>query len=146
MNDKYQLLRQNPNHCKRLFGIDFDVFESILGKVQSYYQAYWQENPLSRRGLEATISLENQLLLSLEYLRQYPTFLSLGFSYGISESYANKIYHKIRPVLAELIGLKNPQKLKFKNLHNVLVDVTVQPIEGPQANQELHYNRYKKNT
>jgi len=145
MNDKYKLLAENPKNCKRLFGIEFDLFENLLKKVQKHFEDYLQNNPLSKRGLEAEISLENQLLLTLEYLRQYSTFLSLGFSYGISESYANKIYHKIRPVLAEIIGLKNPQKLKFKNLKNVIVDVSVQPIERPEEKQEIYYNRYKKN-
>jgi len=82
----------------------------------------------------------------LEYLRQYPTFLSLAFSYGISESYANKIYHKIRTILAEEIGLKNPEKLRFKHVKNIIIDVTVQPIERPEKNQALYYNGAKKNT
>ena len=103
------------------------------------------ENPLSNRGLEGEFSLANQVLLTFEYLRQYPTFLSLGFSYGISESYANKIFHKIRPILADVVGLKNPDKLKYKDIKTVIVDVTVQPIERPQKSQELYYNGSKKN-
>ena len=59
---------------------------------------------------------------------------------------ANKNYHKIRPILAEVVGLKNPKKLKFKDLKNVIIDVTVQPIERPQLNQEIYYNGSKKNT
>lgn len=145
MNDKYKFLQENPKNCKRLFRIEFDVFKTILEKVQNHFEDYLQNNPLSKRGLSAEISLENQLLLTLEYLRQYGTFLSLGVSYGISESYANKIYHKIRPILSEILSLKNPQKLQFKNLKNVIVDVTVQPIERPEKNQEIYYNRYKKN-
>lgn len=73
------------------------------------------DNPLSNRGLEGEFSLPNQLLLTFEYLRQYPAFLSLGFSYGISESYANKIFHKISPILADIVGLKKNDKLKYKN-------------------------------
>ena len=105
---------------------------------------YLLENPLSNRGLEGEFSLPNQLSLTFEYLRQYPTFLSLGFSYGISESYANKIFHKVRPILADVVGLKNPDKLKYKNLQKVIVDVTAQPVERPQKNQELQYNGSKK--
>jgi hypothetical protein len=70
--------------------------------------------------------------------------LSLGFSYGISESYANKIFHKIRPILADIIGLKNPDKLKYKDVQKIIIDVTVQPVERPQKNQELQYNGSKK--
>jgi hypothetical protein len=145
MNDKHTLLMENPQYCKRLFGVKYETFEYILKKVQERIKTYLAENPLSNRGVSADFSIENQVLLTLEYLRQYPTFLSLGFSYGISESYANKIYHKIRPILAETVGLKNPEKLKFKHVQTVIVDVTVQPIERPKVHQEKYYNRYKKN-
>lgn len=144
MSDKYELLRQNPQYCTRLFGIKFEQFETILGKVQQKEDQYLLDNPLSNRGLEGDFSLANQLLLTFEYLRQYPTFLSLGFSYGISESYANKIFHKIRPILADVAGLKNPEKLKYKDVQKIIVDVTVQPVERPQKNQELQYNGSKK--
>lgn len=144
MSDKYELLRQNPQYCTRLFGIKFEQFENILGKVQQKEDEYLLKNPLSNRGIEGEFSLANQLLLTFEYLRQYPTFLSLGFSYGISESYANKIFHKIRPILAAVVGLKNPDKLKYKDVKKVIVDVTVQPVERPQKNQELQYNGSKK--
>ena len=80
MNDKYKLLQENPQYCQRLFGIKFELFETILGKVQEQNIVYLQKNPLSNRGLDGDFSIANQLLLTLEYLRQYPTFLSLGFS------------------------------------------------------------------
>jgi len=145
MSDKYKLLQDNPQYCKRLFGIKFELFEIILGKVQQEKNDYLLKNPISNRGLEAELSLENQILLTFEYLRQYSTFLSLGFSYGISESYANKIFHKIRPILAKIVGLSNPAKLKYKDIQTVIIDVTVQPIERPQQNQQLYYNGSKKN-
>jgi Helix-turn-helix of DDE superfamily endonuclease len=144
MSDKYKLLQDNPKYCTRLFGIKFELFETILGKVQQKENEYLLANPLSNRGVEGEFSLPNQLLLTFEYLRQYPTFLSLGFSYGISESYANKIFHKIRPILADVVGLKNANKLKYKDIKNIIVDVTVQPIERPQKSQELYYNGSKK--
>jgi hypothetical protein len=144
MNDKYALMVENPKYCQRLFGVKYDIFEYILKNVQKSIDTYLAENPLSNRGITSDFSIENQVLLTLEYLRQYPTFLSLGFSYGISESYANKIYHKIRPILAETVGLKNPDKLKFKHIQKVIIDVTVQPIERPKIEQNKYYNGSKK--
>lgn len=144
MNDKYKLLQDNPQICKRLFGIKYELLETLLVKVQNQNDTFLLENPTSNRGLDGEFSISNQLLLTLEYLRQYPTFLSLGFSYGISESYANKIFHKIRPILAEIIGLKNPKKLKYKDITTVIIDVTVQPIQRPKIHQEKYYNGSKK--
>jgi len=146
MNDKYKILQGNHKTCKRMFGIKFGKFVYVLEKVQAYFEERLREKPISNRGLKSKMGLENQLLLALEYLRQYPTFLALGSSYGISEGYANKVYHKIRPALAEVIGLKNPEKLKYKDVKNLIIDVTVQPIERPEENQKIYYNRYKKNT
>ena len=146
MNDKYKLLQANPTICKRLFGVDFVQLQQVLVKMQNRIDQYLQENPLSKRGIEAELSVANQLLLTFEYLRQYPTFLSLGFSYGISESHCHKIFHKMRPILADVIGLKNPEKLKYTHVKTVVVDVTVQPIERPKKNQEVYYNGSKKNT
>ncbi len=114
-------------------------------KVQNHKDTFLLKNPTSNRGLDGEFSISNQLLLTLEYLRQSPTFLSLGFSYRISESYTHKIFHKMRPILAEIIGLKNPEKLKYKDVKTVIIDVTVQPIQRPKIHQEKHYNGSKKN-
>ena len=72
MNDKYKLLQANPSVCKRLFGIDFVLLEQVLKKVQARIDQHLQENPLSKRGIDAELSVANQLLLTFEYLRQFP--------------------------------------------------------------------------
>ena len=140
MNDKYKLLQTKSQVCKRLFGIDFVQWEDVPAKVQNRIAQYLAENSLSKRGINAELSIPNQLLLTFEYLRQYPTFLSLGFSYGISESYC----HKMRAVLAEVAGLKNPEQLTYREVKTVIIDVTVQPSERPQKDQQLYYNGSKK--
>lgn len=134
--DKYALLKQNPKICRRVFGLDWVLLEIILRKVQEHFQQIKSQKPLSNRGLKAELSFENQFLLAMEYLKSYSTFQVLGFSYGVSESYACKIYHKFRPVLAQVVGLKNPDKLTYKKVKNIIVDVAAQPIERPVEEQE----------
>jgi hypothetical protein len=41
-------------------------------------------------GRRKKLSLEDQLLITLEYLREYRTYFHIGTSYGISESSAYK--------------------------------------------------------
>ena len=142
--DKYALLKQNPKICRRVFGLDWVLLEAILDKVQNSFQQIKSQRPISNRGLKSELSFENQFLLSMEYLKSYSTFQVLGFSYGISESYACKIYHKFRPVLAQVVGLKNPDKLTYKKVKNIIVDVAAQPIERPVKEQEKAYNGQKK--
>lgn len=67
MNDKYKLLQANPHVCKRLFGVEFVQVEQVLAKVQRHIAHYLQENPLSKRGIDAEFSVANQLLLTFEY-------------------------------------------------------------------------------
>jgi len=142
--DKYALLRQNPKICRRVFGLDWVLLETILKKVQKHFQEVKAQSPLSNRGLKPELSFENQFLLSMEYLKSYSTFQVLGFSYGVSESYACKIYHKFRPVLALIVGLKNPDKLTYKKVKNIIIDVAAQPIERPIKEQKKAYNGQKK--
>lgn len=142
--DKYALLEQNPSRCKRILGIEFVLLEKLLKKVQEHFDQARQQNLLSNRGLKAELSFGNQFLLTMEYLKNYTTFEVLGFSYGISESYACRIYHKFRPVLAKVAGLKNPDKLTYKKVKNIIIDVAAQPIERPEKEQEKAYNGQKK--
>lgn len=98
----------------KVFGLDFDTLQIVLQKVQLLYQEKLELNPISKRGLEATFTFENQFLLTMEYLRSYPTFDVLAFSYGISKSYAFVCYRKISGLLLEVLALKNPKKISFK--------------------------------
>lgn len=114
MTDKYALLKNRPCVCLRVYAIQFEELEALLRKVQIAYLKKLEKNPISKRGQKAEFSFENQFLLTLEYLRSYQTFEALAFSYGISESYANKCFHKLLGLLAEENGLKNPEKYLSK--------------------------------
>lgn len=145
MIDRYAYLEKSPKISERVFGLKFALLKELLEKVQFAYEENLEKNPLSKRGLEADFSLSNQFLLTLEYLKTYQTFQVLAFSYGISESYANKCYHKILKLLNEVIGLKN-QKITYQKVKKAIIDVSCQPIERPVQKQEEYYNSYKKTT
>ena len=124
MFDKYGFLEKYPSRCQRVFGVKFKDFQTLLGKVQFSQDQYLAQNPLANRGLDAEFSLANQLLLTLEYLKSAPTFEVLGFSYGISESYAYKCYHSLLPLLAQAIGTVNPQQLRYKDVQKIVVELS----------------------
>ena len=143
---KYEMLQQNPSASKRLFGLEMEQIDILLQKVQDHMDARKQQNPLSNRGVKSAVPLGEQLLPALEYLKSYPTFVVPGFSYGVSESWACKIYHRLRPVLFEVVGLKNPGRLRYEKVRKVIIDVAVHPIERPVQEQEQYYDGHKKNT
>lgn len=142
--DRYSILEKNPKISEKVFGIPFDTLKFLFEKVKILHLNELENNPISKRGLKPKFTLENQFLLTIEYLKNYPTFEVLGFSYGISDSYAVKCFHKILPLLSEAIGLKNPDKISFKKVRKAIIDVSCQPIERPTKDQQESYNAYKK--
>lgn len=53
----------------------------------------------ARGGRPNKLSIEDTLLMTLEYLREYRTYFHIGNTYGISESYAYKLIKWIEDVL-----------------------------------------------
>ena len=98
---------------------------------------------MKKRGLKSTISIADQLLLTLTYLRHYPTFAKLGKEFSISESYANKIYHRMLDILVRVLPMNSKKELLRSDLDSVVIDVTEQPIERPKQ-QQCHYYSGKK--
>ena len=102
-------------------------------------------------GRNPKLSIENQLLLTLEYWRQYVTFAELGFNYGVSESVAHDIVTWVENVLIQSGKFALPGKKAFlddRSLEVVLLDVTENPIERPKKNENATYTgqQRRKNT
>ena len=77
-------------------------------------------------------------------MRHYPTFDQLGDLFGISESYACKVYHRYRDILLKVRRLPSWKRLLEPDLDAVLIDVTEQPIERPTSHQRQFYSGKKK--
>ena len=72
--------------------------------MRKYIEVKKEKHSLKRRGRKSKkFSLEDKLLLTFYYLRHYSTFIKLGIEFGISESYANKIYHQIMKILVRIL-------------------------------------------
>ena len=92
-----------------------------------------------RRGRNAKLSMEDLLLATLEYLREYRTYAHIAASYGIAES---NIYRGIKWVEDTLIrdgrfslpGRKALLK-SDRDYEVILLDATESPIERPQKNK-----------
>ena len=139
---KYQ--QPSRDNFVRTVGLSLEQFQSLVELIQVYIQAQKQSCPLTRSGLKSKLSLENQLLLTLLYLRDYPTFIKLGLPFGLSESYTHKIYHKISTILVKILHVNNRQALFEVNLETLVVDVTEQPLERPQTGHKSYLSGKKK--
>jgi len=101
--------------------------------VEILQSAYAEKH--RRRGRTPKLSIEDQLLTTLEYLREYRTYAHIAASYGIAES---NIYRGIKRVENTLIrdgtfslpGRKAPLRSEME-YEVILVDATESPLERP---------------
>lgn len=117
---------------KRFYGVKKETFEimcEVAGKVSA------QET----RGRNSEISIEDQVLLTLSYWREYRTMFHLGQDYGIHESNVSRIIKKIEDILIRSRKFSLPGKrrlLEENGLNYTIVDVTEMVIERPKKNNE----------
>ena len=136
-------------HCvgkkfRRKVGIRRRTFRQIYKCVRAYLEQERTRQPLTRRGKKSTaLSLVEKLLLTFIYMRQYPTFDELGAMFGISESYANKLYHRSLDILVQALRLPGKNALLDEDIQAILLDVTEQPIERPTRKQRQFYSGKK---
>ena len=138
--EKYKLKR--PAEFTRLVGVNYATFQIILKKLEDEITRFKQQKPMRGRGLKGSLTIADQLLLTLTYLRHYHTFLQLGEMFSISESYAHKRYSFISKRLMKALDLPNDQDLTAKNL-KLLADLTEQAIERPLKKQQSYYSGKK---
>jgi hypothetical protein len=114
-------------------------------KILSIAYAFKHE----KGGRPPKLSIENQLMLALEYWRQYITFAELGFNYGVAESTAHGITVWIEEVLIKSGKFSLPGKkalLDDRSLEIVLLDVMEIPIERPKKNRTNTTPEKRKST
>ena len=83
------------------------------------------------------------MLLTLYYIRYYPTFINLAAIFDISESYCHKIYTRTARILVKVEKLPNRKVLLEDPAAIVAIDVSEQPIERPVKDQKTYYSGKK---
>ena len=120
---------------RRITGVKRTTFQEMVEILRKAY-----EGKHRRRGRTPKLSIEELLLATLEYLREYRTYAHIAASYGIAES---NIYRGIKWVEDTLIrdgtfslpGRKAPLKSDME-YEVILVDATESPIERPQKSRD----------
>jgi len=142
-----QLPTHKPEEFLRIVGLSQEDFQHLHGKLAAYLDEQKVINPLSRRGRkDSKLALEDRLLLTLYYLRHYPTLINLAAVFGISESYCHKVYARTARLLAKVEKLPNRKARLEDPAATLAIDVSEQPIERPVKNQESVLLRKKNAT
>lgn len=101
-------------------------------------------------GRPSKLSWEDQLLMTLEYWREYRTYFHIGQSWGVNESTAYRIIRKIEDTLVNSRAFTLPGKKKLIKSdcqpEAVVVDVTETPIERKKKQRQFYSGKKKRHT
>jgi Helix-turn-helix of DDE superfamily endonuclease len=125
-----QISKLSKTQFRRYTGVTLYVFELMVLVVQKY-----EHQVKIKTGRPNNLSIEDQVLMLLEYYRENRTFFHLGMSYGVSESNAQRNIVKIENILFQsgyfrLLGKK--ALLSDEHIKTILVDATETPAQRPK--------------
>lgn len=105
-NYTWNYLQNNPQQTQRLLGLNYDQLKELIDylKLLESREKETQEKNKVRinkpgGGREDKISQEEQIILTLIYLRHHLNFQLLGLMFKVSESTANNFFRKWQKLL-----------------------------------------------
>lgn len=115
-----------------------EVYETSLTKIKKV------------RGRPSVLTPADQLLMMLEYNREYRTYFHIAQSYGLSESNAYRCIKRAEEILIRSGSFSLPGR---KALHSsdigyelLIVDATESKIERPKKNNDPTIHPKRNNT
>jgi len=129
---KYEDIKElEGEKFRRLTGVKKATFYRMVSILQEA-----EVKKKARGGRKNKLSIENQLLMALEYIREYRTYFHVSQSYGVSESSTYKTIRWIEDVLIKHPDFALPgRKALLKSdmeYEVVLIDATETPCEHPK--------------
>ena len=129
-----EVAKLSKTNFKRIVGVKRQTFDLML-KILSFAYAIKHEYG----GSPDKLSLEDKLLIALNYWREYRTYAHIGVTYGYSESQVCRIVHWCEDILIKsgkfTVGGKR-ELLSINTDHLVLIDATESPIQRPKKKAE----------
>jgi len=102
-----------------------------------------------KRGGQCKLSVEDQLLIVLEYWREYRTLFHIGTSWNMSESAVCRLIRKVERLLMDSGQFRLPGKKYLYQQADadqvMVIDVTETPIERPKKSSD-HTTVARKST
>ena len=118
--------RLSSDKFKRLIGVQPATFDLMLEELRPFESTF---------GRPPKLCLEDRLMLTLSYWREYRTLMHTGMSYGVSEASAHRIVRHVENILINSDKFHLPKKLPQGcdiDWEVVLVDATELSIERPK--------------
>jgi hypothetical protein len=106
MSGILKYIENNPQETQRLIGLKYEQLRQLLNKaieLHHHKQAIAESKKVRKiragGGRKPKLSLEEQIILTLTYLRHLTTFQLLGIQFGVSETTANDVFNYWFPLL-----------------------------------------------
>ena len=130
-----QIKDLRPADFKRYCGVEHGTFKRMVELVANRLIKQRRKS-----GRPPKLSVEDQVLLTLEYWREYRTLFHLATSWGLHESNVCRIIRRVEDILTKSRALKLPGKKKLQladhQIEFVVVDVAETPIERPKKSKK----------
>jgi hypothetical protein len=127
-----QLLEEEK--FRHLTGIKHATFDKMVEILREAHQLKKRKG-----GRNTKLCIEDMLLMTLEYLREYRTYFHISQSYGVSESTAYKVARWVEDTLIKHSDFALPGRKELLRgdvqYERVLIDATETPIERPKKNK-----------
>ena len=137
-------LKARPQFFLRMTGLSIKEFEKIFQSCAPI----WAKKIVKPKRLSGRpyglADMETHLLSLLLYYRCYTTQLYLGFLFGVSESCICRSIKRLEPILVKIVAIKKDRTLTQKDLEEMIIDCTEQPIQRPKRKQKKYYSGKKK--
>jgi hypothetical protein len=134
-----------PNF-KRLTGVELKTFKVMVREVKKH-DSKKAEKKGNKRSRPFHLSIEDQVLMTLMYYREYRTQFHIGETYGLHESNVGKNIRRIERILKKCKAFTLPGKEKLLGTNHqfevILIDATESPIERPKKNS-IYITRGKR--
>ena len=129
-----QIRNLRPALFKRHCGVKPETFEKMVSLVSDSIQ----KNQI-KTGRPTKLTIEDQVLMTLEYWREYRTYFHIGNTWGVHESSVCRIIKRVEDILTKSKAFSLPGKKKLKEpdyeIEVIVVDVAETPIERPKKSK-----------
>ncbi len=165
MSSILNYIEENPQETQRLIGLGYPELQQLIQNAERLHtekQAALESKKVriiaGGGGRKPKMSVQEQIILTLVYLRHMTTFQFLGIQFGVSESTANDTFNYWLPILRELLPSSLIEQVKKNDLdyevvkeilteYELTVDSYEQARERPGDNnkQEEYYSGKRSN-
>jgi hypothetical protein len=129
-----QIKDLQPALFKRYCGVKPETFHRMVAVVSDHLAG-----TRIKAGRPPKLSVEDQVLMTLEYWRQYRTFFHLAKSWGAHESSVRRAIRRVEDILTKSKALTLPGKRKLQladhEIEFIVLGVAETPIERPKKSR-----------